>query len=483
MKRILVIDDHEAIRIGLKTAIENEETRKFLGLNSPLEVYTAVNGEEGVAIFKQKTPDLVITDIKMDKMGGIEVIKEIINIDNQAIIIVVTGHGTIENAVEAIKLGAYDYIEKPWKMPDIRKKLKQVYSIIQQKEERSRLTEKNRLLTEELKSHFAFEDFIGNSKVIRNIVSVIEKVARTDLSVLITGESGTGKEMVARYIHELSPRRDGPFIKVNCGALPETLLESEMFGHEKGAFTGAIKQKLGRFELADNGTIFLDEIGEITPSTQVKLLRVLQEKEFERVGGEKTIKVDVRIIAATNKDLKVEVQSQRFREDLYYRLYIVPIEIPPLRERKEDIPALVEYFIKRHREKTRSSAKGISDEALQLLIKYHWPGNIRELENVIEQILVFSSKEIIDVSDLPVYIKSPLCGQKNERGSFVARFSPGMTLESFMADIEKQILKETLELTNFNKAETAKLLGLKLSALQYKISKYNLLDRESSGEL
>lgn len=482
MKSVLVIDDHEAIRIGLKTAIENDETRKFLGLSSKIEVYTAINGEEGIAIFKQKTPDLIITDIKMDKMSGIDVIKEILSIDKQAIIIALTGNATIENAVEAIKLGAYDYIQKPWQIADIRKKLKQVFALLKDREEKSRLTEKNKLLTEELKSHFLFEDFIGSSKKIKEIVSIIEKVATTDSNVLITGESGTGKEMVARYIHELSPRKNGPFVKVNCGALTETLLESEMFGHERGAFTGAIKQKLGRFELADGGTIFLDEIGEISLSTQVKLLRVLQEKEFERVGGEKTIKVDVRIIAATNKDLKKEVKEKRFREDLYYRLYIVPIEIPPLRERKEDIPELVEYFIKKHKERTRSQVERISPEALKVLERYHWPGNIRELENVIEQTLVLSNGKTIEVSDLPFHIKSPLCEEKNEKDAIATNFSYGMNLDSFIADIEMKIIKETLELTGYNKIETAKLLGIKPSALQYKITKYNLLDITKSEE-
>ncbi len=476
MKSILVIDDHETIRIGLKTAIENEETRRFLGLNSKIEVYTAANGEEGIAIYKQKTPDLVITDIKMERLSGIDVIREIMAIDKQAVIIALTGNASIENAVEAIKLGAYDYIQKPWQIADIRKKLRQVFGILKDREEKSRLAEKNRLLTEELRSHFLFEDFIGGSGKIKEIVSVIEKVAVTDSNVLITGESGTGKEMVARYIHELSPRKSGPFVKVNCGALTETLLESEMFGHERGAFTGAVRQKLGRFELADGGTIFLDEIGEISLSTQVKLLRVLQEKEFERVGGEKTVKVDVRIIAATNKDLKREVKEKRFREDLYYRLYIVPIEIPPLRERKEDIPELVRYFIRKHRERTRSQVEGISDDALAMLKKYHWPGNIRELENIIEQTLVLSAGKIIEAEDLPFHIRSPLCDQKNDKGLVVARFSQGMNLESFIADVEMNIIRETLHLTGNNRAEAARLLGIKPSALQYKITKYNLSD-------
>lgn len=481
MKSVLVIDDHEAIRIGLKTAIESDETRKFLGIGSKIVVYTASNGEEGVAIYKQKTPDLVITDIKMEKMDGIDVIRAIMAIDKQAIVIGLTGHGTVSNAVEAIKLGAYDYLEKPWRVADIRKKLKQIYEVIKEREERTRLTEKNRILTEEVRSHFSFEDFIGSSTKIKEIVSIIEKVAHTDSSVLITGESGTGKEMVARYIHELSPRRNGPFIKVNCGALTETLLESEMFGHERGAFTGAIRQKLGRFELADGGTIFLDEIGEISLSTQVKLLRVLQEKEFERVGGEKTIKVDVRIIAATNKELKLEVKEGRFREDLYYRLYIVPILIPPLRERKEDIPELVEFFIKKHRERTHSNVKGISQGAMNLLMKYHWPGNIRELENVVEQVLVLSSGEVVEEADLPFHIKSPLCAQKNGVEAVISNYSQGMNLDDFIAEVEKRIIIQTLKDTK-NRSEAAKLLGIKTSVLQYKMSKYHIEATDNSSE-
>ena len=474
MKRVLIIDDHEAIRIGLKTAIENEDTQRFLGLPSKIEVFTAASGEEGIGIFKQKTPDLVLTDIKMDKMSGIDVIREIMKIDRQAIIIVITAYASIENAVEAVRLGAYDYIEKPVKIAELRKRLKQALSIIQQREERTRLIENNRILTEEIKSHFLFEDFIGRSRKIQEIVSIIKKVASTDSSVLITGESGTGKEMVARYIHELSDRRDGPFVKVNCGALTETLLESEMFGHEKGAFTGAIRLKLGRFELADGGTIFLDEIGEISLSTQVKLLRVLQEREFERVGGEKTININVRVIAATNKDLREEVKAGRFREDLYYRLYVVPIDIPPLRERTEDIPDLVEFFIKKHRERTRSKVKGITERALNVLIKYPWPGNIRELENVIEQTLVLSSGEMIDIQDLPLHIKTPLCDDRSLSDSIISRFSTGMNLEDFLSRIERDIIVKTLNLTNNDRQETARLLGIKPSALQHKLSKYNI---------
>jgi len=482
MKRVLIIDDHETIRIGLKTAIENDETQRFLGLTSRIEVYTAVSGEEGIAIYKQKTPDLVLTDIRMERKSGIDVIREIMGIDKQAIIIVITAHGSIENAVEAMRLGAYDYLEKPVKIAELRKRLRQVFSIIQQREEKTRLVENNRILTEELKSYFSFEDFIGSSKKIQEIVSIIRKVAATDSSVLITGESGTGKEMVARYIHELSNRKSGPFVKVNCGALTETLLESEMFGHERGAFTGAVRQKLGRFELADEGTIFLDEIGEISPSTQVKLLRVLQEKEFERVGGEKTIKVNVRVVAATNKDLREEVKAGRFREDLYYRLYIVPIEIPPLRERLGDIPELVDFFIKKHRERTHSSVKGITEQALNVLMSYHWPGNIRELENVIEQTLVFTSGEMIDIKDLPLHIKSPLCDEKNLSDTIISKFSTGMNLDDFISRIERDLILKTLSITANNRQEAARLLGLKQSALQYKLSKYNIegpKDKES----
>ncbi len=482
MKRVLIIDDHEPIRIGLKTAMESDETRKFLGLYSNIEAFVAEDGEKGVAIFKQKSPDLVITDIKMDRMDGIEVIRQIMAIDNTAIIMVLTGHGTIGNAVEAIKLGAYDYLEKPINIAELRKRLKQVCMIIKQREEKSRLSEENKLLSEELKRHFTFEDFIGHSKKIKDLTSVIEKVAATDSSVLITGESGTGKEIVARYIHELSGRRDRAFVKVNCGALTETLLESELFGHERGAFTGAVRLKLGRFELADGGTIFLDEIGEISLSTQVKLLRVLQEKEFERVGGEKTIKVDVRIIAATNKNLIEEVKAGRFREDLYYRLYIIPIEIPPLRERKEDIPDLVRFFIKKHKEKTRSPVEDISENALNVLMKYPWPGNIRELENIVEQTLVLSTGKTIEIENLPYHIKSPLCEQKNEKSIIISKYSQGMNLDEFIADVEKQIIIETLELVKQNRAEAARLLGIKLSALQYKMTKYNLMKENESDD-
>jgi two-component system, NtrC family, response regulator HydG len=381
MATILIIDDNETIREGLAHVV------KKMG-HLPL---VAKSGKEGLERFKQTPADFVITDLKMEGLGGVEVLRGVRDLDADCPAMIITAFGTIETAVEAMKLGAFDFLIKPFAPEVVRLKVERALELRNARRAKGRLEAENAYLRGEESSRFG--ELVGGSEPMRKVFAVVERVAPTDTSVAIYGESGTGKELVARAIHERSRRQAGPFIKVNCGALAETLLESELFGHEKGAFTGAIKRKLGRFELADGGTLFLDEIGDISPAMQTKLLRVLQEREFERVGGEASIKVDVRVVSATNKDLAKEVAEGRFREDLYYRLQVVPITISPLRERKGDIPLLVEHFIRRLGPKTNPRVRGIDDAALSRLIAYRWPGNVRELENVIEQSLVFSDGE------------------------------------------------------------------------------------------
>ncbi len=473
MRRILVINEKEPIRLGLKTAIESEATRNFLGITYKIEVYTAKNGSEGIAIFKQKTPDVVITDIKMKDMSGANLLKEILSIDKKAIVIMLADLPIYSEAIEYIKLGAYNYVAKPWKITDIRKELKKIFSIQQNSEQKSKLLENNTISNNEIKNHFQLGDFIGSSKGIIDIVSIIEKVSTTDLPVLIIGEQGTEKEIIAKCIHKLSPRKNNPFIKINCWTSTENSLEREMFGYEEVVFDGTTKHRLGRYEIANDGTIFLEDIEEMPIKTQAKLLRVIEENELERVGVEKTIKVNARIIASTSKDLRKEIQEKRFSNDLYYKLNIVQIYVPPLRERKEDIPDIARHFIKRHKDRLISDVTDISDEAIQFLQRYYWPGNTRELENVIEQSILLASGKIIEQENLPPYIKR-IYNPDNDIILSANDFPKNMNLNQYIAEIETRIIKEALKLSGNDKSKTAKLLGIKISALNYKISKLRL---------
>ena len=449
MATILITDDEVNIVSGLKYAFE-DEGYTVLSANNGLEAWHLVN---------TNAVDLVITDLRMPEMDGYELIRKISASYPMLPIIVLTGHGTIETAVETMRDGAVDFFTKP---VDLDKLL----LVVKKSIKNSQLQEQNRKLSEEidkLRSQQKYSKIIGKSGKLSQMMQIINQVAPTKASVLITGESGTGKELVADAIVSLSDRKDKPFIKVHCASLSESLLESELFGHEKGAFTGASSQKKGRFELADGGTIFLDEIGEIDMSTQVKILRVLQEREFERVGGEKTIRVDVRLIAATNRDLASEVKKGNFREDLFYRLNVVHIEVPPLRERKEDIELLTINFLDEFNKEDGRKIEGISPQARRALLNYDWPGNIRELKNCIESSVVLAKGNIIQLEDLP-----PQVTQREGE----AKSSITINLPTTMEEAEKKIILSTIEYCAGNKSRASELLDIGRKTLHRKLNEY-----------
>lgn len=494
MSRILIIDDNDTIREGMALAITK------MGH----EVAICSNGMDGCAAFSKKPFDLVITDLKMRPFDGLEVVRRIKTLDPTATIMVITAYGTVESAVEAMKLGATDFIAKPFSPEVLRAKVQQGLSIANLQRDCARLQTHNDLLSKPQRGESALTAIQGKSAPMRALASALRKVAPTDTTVFIGGESGTGKELVARAIHQLSPRAEKPFVSVHCAALAESLLESELFGHEKGAFTGAIKRKLGRFELADGGTIFLDEIGEISPSIQAKLLRVLQEKEIERVGGESTIPVDVRIISATNRNLQEAVAMGTFREDLYYRLHIVPVSLPPLRDRPGDVSLLAQHFVTKHAPRLNRQVKDLTPEVLQRLEDFRWPGNVRELENTIEQALVFCEDSCLGVADFPPHIVSERPKQASFRvsntdssvlnmatatiGEFIMPNLPlpseDIPLSEAMENLERQLVMRAYEKAKGVKTETARLLGIKPTSIYYKLEKYGLikLDEKSSDE-
>ena len=456
MATILIIDDNDTVRDGLAHIV------KKMGH----EAITAAAGAAGVEAFRaRRGVDFVITDLKMDGASGVEVLKTIAADDPDVPVMIITGFGTVETAVEAMKLGAFDFLTKPFPPEVVRLKVERALELVGARRGRRRTEAHNEYLKAEHEGRFS--ELIGTSDKMAAVRKAIDKVSRSDTTVFIAGESGTGKELVARAVHRLSRRADGPFIKVNCGALTETLLESELFGHEKGAFTGAIKTKLGRFELADGGTLFLDEVGDVPPSMQVKLLRALQEQEFERVGGEAPIKVDVRVVSATNKDLDREVAEGRFRQDLYYRLHVLPLRLPPLRERREDIPLLADHFIAKLAAKTNPRIRAISDAALGRLMAYAWPGNVRELENAVEQSLVFAEGEQIEAAALPAFLAGG-------GGDDTLAVPHEMSLPEILDDLERQLILKAFDKAKGVKTETARLLGIKTSALYYKLEKYKI---------
>ncbi|MBN1999864.1 sigma-54-dependent Fis family transcriptional regulator [candidate division KSB1 bacterium] len=431
-----------------------------------VDVLQAQDGESGLKLLEGQTAELVVTDYRMAGLNGLQVLQKARAVDPAVQVMIITAYGSIDLAVQAMQEGATDFITKPFSHDEFRMRIKKILDDIRQNEKISRLSEENVYLRQELEQRFNFGEIIGSSAKMKALFRTLEKVAKTDSSVIIYGESGTGKELVARAIHKSSQRAERPFVRVNCGALAEGIIESELFGHEKGAFTGAIRQKKGRFELADSGTIFLDEIGDLPLTTQVKLLRVLQEHELERVGGEATIHVDVRIVAATNRDLEKLMDEKKFRSDLYYRLHIIPVYLPPLRERREDIPALGKYFLKRVGGEIGSPELSFSDDAIEALCTYHWPGNVRELENIVERCAVLAENDLICSSDIP------LLQTKN----------PGGTVESDVYDLnnmlfraEKSAIQRALKKASGVKAEAARLLGIKTSALYYKLEKFDLL--------
>ena len=458
MDAILVVDDEPNYLVVLSELLKEEG----------FEVLTAQRGEEGLRIVEETDLDLVITDMRMPGMDGVELLRAVKSYNTNLPVIMITAFGEVEKAVIAMKAGAYNYLVKPFNneelLVNIRKAIEH-YSLVRE----------NLRLRDEARIRFGFANIIGKNARMQEIYRLIEKVAPTPASVLITGESGTGKELVARAIHVNSPREKGPFISVNCAALPETLLESELFGHERGAFTGATALRKGRFELADSGTLFLDEIGDIPLPLQSKLLRVLQERSFERVGGDRSINVDVRIITATNRDLKNEVDEGRFREDLYYRLNVLHIHMPPLRERADDIPMLTEHFINKFAKMLSKPDLRISGEALRYLVGLPWAGNVRELENTIERAAILCSNDVIKPED----VHPDMVSEKEE-----TCWSPDVDLEKFLpanlplpdvlSGVEERMVKRALEEADYVQARAAEALGITKSLLQYKIKKYNL---------
>jgi DNA-binding NtrC family response regulator len=445
--KILVVDDEINIREALATILEAEG----------YEVHAAASAEEGISKLGEDFFQVVISDMRMDSGSGMDLLRWIRTDCPETEIILLTAYGSVEDAVEAMKLGAYDYLSKP---VDRRR----LSLLIGKALEKQRLAEENRSLRRRLSVKEEFSNIIGNSSRIRQIFKIISEVAPTNATILITGESGTGKELVARAIHSRSNRRDGPFVTLNCGALPDTLLESELFGYEKGAFTGAAAMKMGRIEMASGGTLFLDEVGDMTPKTQVDLLRALQDREIRRLGGDKVIKVDVRFIAATNKDLAEEIAEKRFREDLYYRLNVVPIVLPALRERKEDIPVLVNAFLEEFSKLHKKEPKTISDRALDLMLQYPWPGNVRELRNVAERMVLLSPNDTLEPRDLPASIGH---GQDSRQEISIPLNQP-------LEDMEKAVISSVFSRITRNRRKAANILGISLRTLHYKIHKFHL---------
>jgi two-component system response regulator PilR (NtrC family) len=447
--RILIVDDEESLREFLSIMLHREG----------YQVDTAVDGGQAAAHLREHSYDLVISDINMPRMGGMELLRHIKERTPETVVLMITAFSTTEQAVEAMKQGAYDYITKPFKNEEIRLVVKNAL-------ERRELRQENLALKEELGKRYSFEGLVGKSKAMQDVITLIRKVAPSQVKVLITGESGTGKELVARAIHFQSERRNHPFIPINCGAIPENLLESELFGHEKGAFTGAIRQKPGLFEAAAGGTIFLDEIGELPPLMQVKLLRVLQEHEFRRVGGTQSVQVDVRVIAATNRHLEEAVALGSFREDLYYRFNVIRIDLPSLRSRREDIPLLIDYFWERF---TGQPHIKVEEEAMRRLIDYQWPGNVRELENVIERATVLGHAGKITLDCLPPHLMTGVSG-----GIAPLTDIPesGMDLDAWLGEIEKELLLKALARTNGVRKAAAELLGITFRSIRYRLAKY-----------
>ncbi|MDO8142541.1 MAG: sigma-54 dependent transcriptional regulator, partial [Candidatus Brocadiales bacterium] len=453
--KILIVDDEKLMRVSLEDKLTKEG----------YAVTALSNAVEGIKLLQSTNLDAVITDLRLPKMDGMDFLREIKKASPDTVVVIMTAYGSIENAVMAMKEGAYDYVTKPFSLEELTIKL--------QKELKHKDTiAENIMLKQRVLSQYGYDNMIGKGEGMKRVFEIISTVSNRDTTVLIQGESGTGKELTAGAIHYNSNRRDGPFIKVSCAALNKEILESELFGHEKGSFTGAIKTRRGRFELADGGTIFLDDVDDIPLEMQVKLLRVLQEREFERVGGEETIPVNVRVICATKKDLKKLVQEGSFREDLYYRLHVVTIHLPSLRERKEDIPLLVTYFIKKYATHQRVNVNAISQEALNLLLSYNWPGNIRELENVIEHAVAFCTSDVIIPRNLP---KNLLEGETSS-GIFPIELSAidSIDLQETLSEAERKLLMWAYQKTNGNQVRMSEILRIPRTTLQNKLVKYNI---------
>jgi len=457
---VLVVDDSQEIRSIMAEILKNEG----------FTVYTASDGQEAEKKFDSYFFDIVLTDLAMPRKDGMDVLRFLKEHSPETICIIITGFGTIQGAVQALRQGAFDYLTKPVKPEE-------VLVVIDKALNFRTLWRENQSLRQELQDIHGIDRIVGKSEAIQKVFELIKKVAKADSTVLITGESGTGKELIAHAIHYASKRRERPFVPVNCAAIPEELLESELFGHEKGAFTHAIRSRIGRFELANKGTIFLDEIGEMSPVLQVKLLRVLQERKFERVGGVKTIEVDIRIIAATNTDLEEAFRKNRFREDLYYRLNVIPIHVPPLRKRRSDIPLLVKHFLSKFCSGKRTGVQTIKDDVIQCLMDYDWPGNVRELENIIERMVILANGPTITTEDLPKRILES--GKQHPDTdipiSLTKLSEEGFSLSSTMKSLERSLILQALDQTGWVKNRAAKLLRMNRTTLIEKMKRQKLL--------
>jgi nitrogen regulation protein NR(I) len=472
-KQTLVVDDEANLRRVLTAQLSRDG----------YEVHTAPDGEAGLALLREHHIDLVITDLRMPKMDGLELLRQALRGDPQLPVVILTAHGTVDNAVEALKTGAFDYITKPFDQAEVR-------TIVKKALRTRDLAETEATREEPREGAGARFGIIGESEAILGIYTILERVANTPTTVLITGESGTGKELVARALHENSSRKERPFIKVNCAAIPKDLMESELFGYERGAFTGAVTSKPGRFELASGGTLFLDEIAEIPVEMQVKLLRVLQESEFERVGGIKTIRVDVRLVAATNRDLKREIAAGTFREDLYYRLNVVPIALPALRERVSDIPLLGAHFVDKFNARLKKHVSGIESDAMDRLVSYSWPGNIRELENVLERAILFCDTQRVRVIDLPVEVREGVTESPRQSIPVATGdakdgiLTDGLKeqVKAAMSRLERELIVRALDQTGGNVTHAARLLKISRKGLQLKMKELGLREREERGE-
>jgi DNA-binding NtrC family response regulator len=449
--------------------VEDEaKMRRLLELNLGDDGFTTLSAgdaEAGMKLLRENSVDLVLTDLKLPGMSGLEFLQAVKRQNATLPVVVITAFGTVETAVDAMKAGASDYVLKPFSLTEIR-------MIVRKELDVRKLREENRSLREALGKRYSHPNIVARSARMQEVLATVDRIAPTNATVLLGGQSGVGKDLIARAIHEKSRRASGPFIKINSTAIPENLLESELFGYEKGAFTGANVSKPGKFELADKGTLFLDEIGDVPPATQVKLLRVLQEREFERLGGTKTVKVDVRLIAATNRDLREALEQGTFREDLYYRLNVVPVDIALLRQRKEDIPEMVNLFISRFAGDSGKPVESISPEAMQILLNYHWPGNVRELQNIIERGCALAKGTVLEASDIHLDVRAAKAA--NGASGFLPE---GMTLERW----EDEMIQEALRRANGNKSQAARLLGLSRNALRYRLSKIGIADEEKEG--
>ena len=446
---ILIVDDDTGLRESFRLILEDS-----------YELVEAVDGRQALETVRSSEVDLVLLDIRLPEMDGIEVLERIKTIDDQVEVVLVTAVKTVRTAVAAMKLGAFDYITKPFEEEDL-------LSVVRRALEKRALEREVVFLRSELARRPEFGEIVGNHAEMQKLFRLIAQVARTSTTVLITGESGTGKELIARAIHRQGPRRDRPFVAVNPAALSESLLESELFGHEKGSFTGAFQRKLGRLEMAQGGTLFLDEIGTLKPELQSKLLRVLQEREIERVGGTRTIRIDVRVIAATNADLKQAVATQAFREDLYYRLNVMPVSVPPLRDRRDDIPLLVEHFIRRYNAEMSKHIEGLTPEAMTVLRDYPWPGNVRELQNIVERLVGLVDTPIIGVSDLPLDLLLP-------DSTMRLRQAETLPLRQATDEFERQIVLRVLERVRWNRSEAARILGIHRNSLKTMLTRWDL---------